>query len=68
MTKAKNMPDAIRRLLCRAKSWYRDISRFTTKTIIFFIKENFLEVKIEFVVWYKARRVAVDIYFCLTSF
>ena len=67
MTKIKDMPDANRRLLCRAKSWYRDISRFTAETIIF-IKEKFLEVKVEFVVWYQARRVACDIYFCLTSF
>ena len=67
MTKVKDMPDTIRQLLCRAKSWYRDISRFTAKTIIF-IKENVLGVKVEFVVSYQARRVACDIDFCLTSF
>ena len=41
MTKVKDMPDTIRRLLCRAISWYRNISKFTAKTIIF-IKENCL--------------------------
>ena len=41
VTKVKDMPDTIRRLLCRAKSWYRHISKFTAKTIIF-IKENCL--------------------------
>ena len=48
-------------------SWYRDFSRLTAKTIIF-IKENYLLVKVEFVVWYHARRIACDINFCLTSF
>ena len=40
VTKVKDMPDTIRRILCRAMSWYRNISRFTVKTIIF-IKENY---------------------------
>ena len=67
MTKVKDIPDTIRRLFCKAKSCYRDISRFTAKTIIF-IKENCLCVKVDFVVWYQSRRVACDINSCLTLF
>ena len=38
LTKVKDMPDTITQLLCRAMSWYRDIIRFTAKTIIFIKK------------------------------
>ena len=42
VTKVKDMPGTIKRLLSRAKYFYRDISGFTAKTIIISIKENCL--------------------------